>query len=412
MPEVDRRRRALRWSWPPRAPRVSWWRADGSRAPIDVVFPVLHGPMGEDGAVQGLLELAGVPYVGAGVLGSAVGMDKAVQKVLFAGGRAAASCRGRSCASRSGARTPRASPARVGGARVSRCSRSRRRSARRVGISKVHDARCARGARMEEAFRYARKAVVERGRRGGARDRVRGARQRRPGRLDVRRDRARRVTSSTTTRRSTWTRTARSCVIPADLPPATARRASSATAVTAFQAIECWGMARVDFFVRGDERVASTRSTRSPGSRRSRCTRSSGRRAGWPTRDLVDRLLDLAMERHDAGARARADRPRARREPGTRGDPSLQVHDRAGQRAGDALDRLDPGDHELAQVVDRLGLGAHDHVVGAGDVLGLGDAADARGPRSATAAALPTSVWIRMYACTTGEPPALVRAPC
>jgi D-alanine-D-alanine ligase len=59
-------------------------RDDGSREPIDVVFPVLHGPMGEDGAVQGMLELAGVPYVGAGVLGSALGMDKAVQKVLFA----------------------------------------------------------------------------------------------------------------------------------------------------------------------------------------------------------------------------------------------------------------------------------------------------------------------------------------
>jgi D-alanine-D-alanine ligase len=51
---------------------------------VDVVFPVLHGPFGEDGTVQGLLELAGVPYVGAGVLGSAVGMDKAVMKVLFA----------------------------------------------------------------------------------------------------------------------------------------------------------------------------------------------------------------------------------------------------------------------------------------------------------------------------------------
>jgi D-alanine-D-alanine ligase len=58
--------------------------SDGSREPIDVVFPVLHGPMGEDGAVQGMFELAGVPYVGAGVLGSAVGMDKAFQKVLFA----------------------------------------------------------------------------------------------------------------------------------------------------------------------------------------------------------------------------------------------------------------------------------------------------------------------------------------
>jgi D-alanine-D-alanine ligase len=51
---------------------------------IDVVFPVLHGPYGEDGTVQGLLELANLPYVGAGVLGSAVGMDKAVMKKLFA----------------------------------------------------------------------------------------------------------------------------------------------------------------------------------------------------------------------------------------------------------------------------------------------------------------------------------------
>jgi D-alanine-D-alanine ligase len=51
---------------------------------IDVVFPVLHGPYGEDGTVQGLLELANVPYVGSGVLGSAVGMDKAAMKTMFA----------------------------------------------------------------------------------------------------------------------------------------------------------------------------------------------------------------------------------------------------------------------------------------------------------------------------------------
>ena len=52
---------------------------------LDVVFPVLHGPYGEDGTVQGLLELANVPYVGAGVLASAAGMDKAVMKILFTG---------------------------------------------------------------------------------------------------------------------------------------------------------------------------------------------------------------------------------------------------------------------------------------------------------------------------------------
>jgi D-alanine-D-alanine ligase len=51
---------------------------------VEVIFPILHGPYGEDGTVQGLLELANVPYVGAGVLGSAVGMDKAVMKILFA----------------------------------------------------------------------------------------------------------------------------------------------------------------------------------------------------------------------------------------------------------------------------------------------------------------------------------------
>jgi D-alanine-D-alanine ligase len=56
-------------------------RADGPH--IDVVFPVLHGTLGEDGAMQGLLELAGLPYVGAGVLGSAIGMDKDVMKRLL-----------------------------------------------------------------------------------------------------------------------------------------------------------------------------------------------------------------------------------------------------------------------------------------------------------------------------------------
>ena len=51
---------------------------------IDVVFPVLHGPMGEDGTVQGLLDLTGIPYVGAGVLGSALAMDKAMAKTVLA----------------------------------------------------------------------------------------------------------------------------------------------------------------------------------------------------------------------------------------------------------------------------------------------------------------------------------------
>ncbi|WP_024832979.1 D-alanine--D-alanine ligase family protein [Ruminiclostridium josui] len=54
-----------------------------AKAPIDVVFPVLHGCNGEDGTIQGLFELAGIPYVGCGVLGAAIGMDKAYTKIIF-----------------------------------------------------------------------------------------------------------------------------------------------------------------------------------------------------------------------------------------------------------------------------------------------------------------------------------------
>jgi len=57
--------------------------AGGIQSSVDIVFPILHGPFGEDGTVQGLLKLAGVPFVGAGVLGSAVGMDKDVMKRLL-----------------------------------------------------------------------------------------------------------------------------------------------------------------------------------------------------------------------------------------------------------------------------------------------------------------------------------------
>jgi D-alanine-D-alanine ligase len=56
--------------------------ADGEAVDVDVAFPVLHGPFGEDGTIQGLFEMAGLPYVGSGVLGSAIGMDKDVAKRL------------------------------------------------------------------------------------------------------------------------------------------------------------------------------------------------------------------------------------------------------------------------------------------------------------------------------------------
>ena len=86
---VGRRRRAPRSPSPATPPRGGLLVLDPGRAGevfagVDVVFPVLHGPYGEDGTIQGLLELAGVPYVGAGVLASAAGMDKEFTKKLLA----------------------------------------------------------------------------------------------------------------------------------------------------------------------------------------------------------------------------------------------------------------------------------------------------------------------------------------
>ena len=79
---VDQGQTAWIAPWP-QAEGVVLLLQDGSRRGFDVVFPVLHGPLGEDGCLQGLLELAGVAYVGAGVAGSAIGMDKVIQKRLL-----------------------------------------------------------------------------------------------------------------------------------------------------------------------------------------------------------------------------------------------------------------------------------------------------------------------------------------
>ncbi|HET7928186.1 MAG TPA: D-alanine--D-alanine ligase, partial [Actinomycetota bacterium] len=134
--------------------------ADGSRAPIDVVLPVLHGPMGEDGAVQGMFELADVPYVGAGVLGSAIGMDKAIQKVLFA---AAGLPVGPWDAVREPEwlEDPEGVAARVAALGYPVFVKPATLGSS-VGITKAHDPG-ELDASMAEAFRFARKAVVEHG---------------------------------------------------------------------------------------------------------------------------------------------------------------------------------------------------------------------------------------------------------
>ena len=143
--------------------------------PLDVVFPVLHGTYGEDGTVQGLLELAGIPYVGAGVLGSAVGMDKDVQKRLLRD----AGIAGRALSRRSSARQWRENARARGRPRAIELGYpvfvKPNALGSSIGISKVKQ-REALGAALEDAFQYDRKVLIEAVVRG-ARVRMRGARQ-------------------------------------------------------------------------------------------------------------------------------------------------------------------------------------------------------------------------------------------
>jgi D-alanine-D-alanine ligase len=133
----------------------------GVASTLDVVFPLLHGPYGEDGTVQGLLELADVPYVGAGVLGSAVGMDKATMKAVFrAHGLPVVP---HLVAFRhEWAADPGALARKVAGELGFPCFVKPSNLGSSVGISKVHAAD-ELAAAVEAAFAHDRKILVERG---------------------------------------------------------------------------------------------------------------------------------------------------------------------------------------------------------------------------------------------------------
>jgi D-alanine-D-alanine ligase len=267
--------------------------ADGSRAPVDVVFPVLHGPMGEDGAVQGLLELAGVPYVGAGVLGSAVGMDKAVQKVLF-------EAAGLPVAPWTIVREPEWDEDPEGvGARAEALGFpvfvKPATLGSSVGISKAHG-HDELATALAEAFRYARKAVVERG--------VVPIREVECAVLGNDDPVASVVGEIVPEGHEFYDFEAKyldehgaRLEIPADLPPALSDRIQRA-AVTAFRAIECWGMARVDFFVSGEGLWINEINT-IPGFTSISMYPKLWQASGLSYGDLIERLLDLAEERHE-----------------------------------------------------------------------------------------------------------------
>jgi D-alanine-D-alanine ligase len=268
-------------------------RADVAAFALDVVFPVLHGPYGEDGTVQGLFELANVPYVGAGVLASAVGMDKAIMKLVFAA-RGLPVCDYEVVLKRDWQRDERAvmqsvanrlgfpvfvKPANLGSS---------------VGISKAKHAVELRAA-IALAAEFDRKVVVEAA--------VPNAREIEcavlgndepeasiPGEIIPSREfydyEAKYLDAASETR------------IPAPLTDAQTRDVR-AMAVAAFKAIDAAGMARVDFLLARDSGVLYLNEVNTiPGfttiSMYSKMWEATG--LSYPT--LLDRLIALALERH------------------------------------------------------------------------------------------------------------------
>jgi D-alanine-D-alanine ligase len=257
---------------------------------IDVIFPILHGPFGEDGTVQGLLKLADIPFVGAGVLGSAVGMDKDVMKRLLRDGGIPM---GKFMVLRSHETPPVfgriveelglpffVKPANMGSS---------------VGVSKIHH----EGEYLEgvkTAFTYDRKIILEEYIRGrelecsvlGNEEPVASA----PGEIIASHE------FYSYDAKYLDERGAR-LEIPARVPEAIAGKIRE-LAVKTFKTLECEGLARVDFFLEGGccGRLLVNEINTMPGFTKISMYPKLWEASGIAYRDLIDRLLEFAILRY------------------------------------------------------------------------------------------------------------------
>jgi D-alanine-D-alanine ligase len=259
---------------------------------VDVVFPVLHGPFGEDGTVQGLLELAGVPYVGAGVLGSALAMDKDVFKAVMRD-RGIPVTRNITLRQGQEPENPFGYPVFVKPARLGSS----------VGISKAHDEEELAVA-VELAFGHDEKVLVE--------EFVDGV-EVECGVLGNERPEASlpgEIVSHGFSGADWYDYSAKydeggmDLVIPPRLEQETIERVQE-LAVQAFVAGECEGMARVDFFVTPDGKVLVNELNTIPGFTATSVYAALFEASGIPYPELVDRLVQLALERHERRSRLR-----------------------------------------------------------------------------------------------------------
>ena len=269
--------------------------ADGARTSIDVVFPVMHGPYGEDGSVQGLFEMAGVAYVGSGVLGSAVGMDKAMQKVLFeAAGIAVVPHE--VVHESEWEEDPEAVEARAQHLGYPMFAKPAALGSS-IGIRKVDGPDELRAA-LEDAFRYGRKAVLER-----SMDRARELEVSVLGNDDP----VASVAGEIVPRGHDFydyeakylDEHGAELVIPADVPGEVLEELQR-MAVAAFRAIDACGMARMDFFLLDEDRLFLNEVNTIPGFTSISMYPRLWDASGLPYPQLVDRLIELAIERHES----------------------------------------------------------------------------------------------------------------
>jgi len=286
-------------------------RASDRAINVDVIFPVLHGTFGEDGTIQGLLELADIAYVGAGVLGSAAGMDKDIMKSLFIA-----------------AGIPIVKHVTIlrsaweldskknGGKKIQKLVESKLKYpvfvkpanlGSSVGISKVHN-RKELGPAIEEAAKFDRKIVIEQGV-GGKKKKAREIECSVLGNDDP----AASVPGEIVPGKEFYDYTAKyvdegsQLIIPAKLSKADTNRVQE-LAIAAFQAVDCSGLARVDFLMepasgkgsrKKSGRIYLNEINTMPGFTAISMYPKLWAASGLAYADLIDRLIQLGIERHE-----------------------------------------------------------------------------------------------------------------
>ena len=272
-------------------------RASDRAINVDVIFPVLHGTFGEDGTIQGLLELADIPYIGAGVLGSAAGMDKDIMKSLFIA--AGLPIVKHVTILRSDWKKDRKRIERLVGKLKYPVFVKPANLGSSVGISKAHSKK-ELGPAIEEAARFDRKIVIEQGV-GGNKDKAREIECSVLGNDEP----AASIPGEIVPVKEFYDYSAKyldegsQLIIPAKLSKTETKKVQE-LAINAFKAADCSGLARVDFLMDPKTRkIYLNEINTMPGFTAISMYPKLWGASGLEYPDLIDRLVRLAIERHE-----------------------------------------------------------------------------------------------------------------